>query len=64
MQNIKMNLSADKKKLLITIDLMADTAPSKSGKSGKSNVIATTSGIVEVPGTDVKLGLNLFRAAT
>lgn len=29
-------------------------------KSGKSKVIATTSGFVTVPGTDYKLGLNLI----
>lgn len=30
-------------------------------KSGKSTIVATTSGIVGVPGTNLKMGLNLFR---
>lgn len=46
------------KKLIITVDLEGPTKPSTSGKS---DIIATTSGFSEVaPG--VKLGLNVIKA--
>lgn len=44
--------------LLIRCDLSAET---KASASGKSEVIGTTNGNVAVPGTDLKLGLNLYR---
>ncbi len=44
--------------LTLTIDLKAETKPSKSGSS---NVVATTAGNVPVEGTDgLKLGLNAY----
>ena len=46
-------------KLVITVDLTKELGPSASGKSV---IIATTEGNVDVPGTpDVKLGLNVYR---
>jgi hypothetical protein len=46
-------------KLIITIDLTKELGPSSSGKS---IIIATTEGNVEVPGaSDVKMGLNVYR---
>ena len=45
--------------LTITIDLAKDLGPSASGKSV---MIATTEGNVDVPGApDVKIGLNVYR---
>jgi hypothetical protein len=49
------------KKLTIEVDLSVKGTPSKSGKS---NVIATTKGNIEVPGTDAKIGLNIYRKAS
>ena len=46
--------------LTLTIDISKAGAPSASGKS---IVIATTSGNAAVAGTDLKLGLNLYRPA-
>ena len=46
-------------KLTITVDLTKDLGPSASGKS---IIIATTEGNVDVPGApDVKIGLNIYR---
>jgi hypothetical protein len=36
-------------------------AASVESKSGKSEVVGSTNGNVAVPGTDLKLGLNLYR---
>ena len=59
MENVKLRL--DGKKLTIEVDL---AAKGKSSASGKSLVIATTKGNVDVPGADgVKLGLNIYRKA-
>jgi len=44
--------------LTITIDLSKQFGISKSGKS---IIIATTSGNVKVPSTDVVLGLNAYK---
>ena len=44
--------------LILTIDLTQNFGPSSSGKS---TIIATTSGNVAIPGTDAKLGLNLYK---
>jgi hypothetical protein len=47
------------KKLTITIDLEADQGPSKSGKT---QVVATTEGNMDVPGfPGFKLGINLYK---
>ena len=46
-------------KLIITVDLSKELGPSASGKSV---IIATTEGNVDVPGApDVKIGLNIYR---
>ena len=44
--------------LILTIDLTQNFGPSSSGKS---TIIATTSGNVAIPGTSAKLGLNLYK---
>ena len=44
--------------LTIRADISAETTTSGSGKS---EVVASTNGNVAVPGTDLKLGLNLYR---
>lgn len=55
-QNVKFSIKG--KELTIKINLAAKTSLSASGKS---NVIATTRGNVEVPGAaGAKLGLNLY----
>jgi hypothetical protein len=46
--------------LLIMVDMEADGTVSKSGKS---MVVATTNGNVDIPGSDLKLGLNIYRRA-
>lgn len=61
MAQIGKNIEASVKggKLTLTIDLKEEQG--KSG-SGKSTIIATTSGNVTVEGTDgMKLGLNLYK---
>lgn len=45
-------------KLTLIIDTSVENGVSKSGKSV---VIATTEGNVSIPGTDIKVGLNVFR---
>jgi predicted acyl esterase len=58
-ENVKAEVKG--KTLTITVDLGRDLGPSKSGKT---NMIATTKGNMEVPGTDgVKIGLNVYRSA-
>ena len=54
-------MKVEGKKLIIEVDLSVKGTESKSGKS---DVLATTSGNVEVPGTDVKIGLNVYRKKT
>jgi hypothetical protein len=56
MQNVKTEVKG--KQLIITVDLAAETSTSKSGKS---EIIATTSGNVVIPGTDITMGLNIYR---
>ena len=57
MRNIELNVEHGK--LLITVDLSQELGPSASGKSV---MIATTEGNVDVPGApDVKFGLNVYR---
>jgi hypothetical protein len=55
MQNV--NMKVEGTKLVITVDLAYKGGTSKSGKS---EIIATTGGNVTVPGTQAKLGLNLY----
>jgi hypothetical protein len=57
MTNIKAEVKGNV--LTLTIDLKAKGSPSKSGKS---QVIATTSGNAAVAGTEFKLGLNLYKS--
>jgi NADH dehydrogenase FAD-containing subunit len=57
MTNIKAEVKGNV--LHLTIDLKAKGTPSASGKS---QVIATTSGNVSVDGTEFKLGLNLYKS--
>ena len=46
-------------RLVITVDLTKELGPSASGKS---IIIASTEGNIDVPGTaDVKMGLNVYR---
>jgi hypothetical protein len=57
MQNVKINVKGDT--MTIVVNLKKTCGPSKSGKS---TVIATTSGNANVEGTaDVKIGLNVFK---
>ncbi len=55
-RNVTITLEGDI--LVIRADV---TAASVESKSGKSEVVASTNGNVAVPGTDLKLGLNLYR---
>jgi len=45
-------------KLILAIELKTEGALSKSGKS---MVIASTRGNIGIPGTDLKLGVNLYK---
>lgn len=57
MKNVAVQIKDNK--LVLKIDLSKSQGKSKSGKS---NVIATTEGNVELTGhQDVKLGLNIFQ---
>jgi hypothetical protein len=60
MKNIDMKITGTGKaqKLVITVDLSKTFGMSKSGNS---EIIATSSGNVTVPGTDAKLGLNVYK---
>lgn len=57
MQNIEMKVNGEE--LIIIIDLSKNFG---SSKSGKSTIIATTSGNISIPNhPDIHLGLNLYR---
>ncbi len=57
MKNVE--IKAEHGKLIITVDLAKELGPSASGKS---MIIATTEGNVDVPGVpDTKIGLNVYR---
>lgn len=57
MKNVELKVTGDK--LVITVDLSKSYGVSGSGKS---TMIATTSGNVSVPGREeVKMGLNIYR---
>ena len=60
MQTIGKNVEfkVEGKKLTLVIDLEAEQGLSGSGKS---TIVATSSGNVQVPGTDVTLGINAYR---
>ena len=55
-KNVQFEVKGDK--LTLTFDLKKEQGLSGSGKS---TIVATTSGNVKVPGTDVTLGLNAYR---
>jgi len=52
------NMQVEGNTLTITVDISKDFGPSKSGKT---RIIATTAGNISVPGTDAKIGLNIYR---
>lgn len=54
-ENVVVSVKGDK--LTITVDLSEDLGLSGSGKS---RVISTTRGIAVVPGTNYRVGLNVF----
>jgi len=57
MKNVE--LKVEHGKLIVTVDLTKELGPSASGKSV---IIATTEGNVDVPGEPhVKIGLNVYR---
>lgn len=56
MKNVDVKVSATQ--IVITMDRSVDLGPSGSGKS---ILVATTAGIKGLDGTDLQLGLNLFR---
>jgi len=57
MKNVKMTVEG--KTLTITVDLTQTHGPSKSGKT---TIIASSEGNVDVPGAPgVKLGLNVYK---
>ena len=57
MKNVELKIEHGK--LTIAVDLAKEIGPSSSGKS---IIIATTEGNVDVPGApDVKFGLNVYR---
>lgn len=55
MNNCKMDVKGDT--LTITINLKERGGRSKSGKS---IMVASTEGIISVPGSEVRIGLNAF----
>ena len=60
MENLNGNIRFELKdgKLILEIDTKN---AGEVSKSGKSTVIASTRGNVGIPGTDLKLGLNIYR---
>ena len=53
-------MRVDGNKLTITVDLSKDFGPSKSGKT---NVIASTLGNVDIEGHEgMKIGLNIYKS--
>ena len=55
MQNVQVEVKGDN--LILTVNLKKRFGRSKSGKS---TIVATTEGIVNVPESDVQFGLNVF----
>jgi hypothetical protein len=58
MKNVNLTVSPDGKTATIVLDLTKDFGKSKSGKS---TVVATTEGNASIPGTDLKIGVNVYR---
>ena len=57
MKNVEM--SVDKNTLTIVVDLGKEFGPSNSGKT---IIIASTEGNKPVPGSEAKIGLNVYRS--
>ena len=57
MTNMELSVSGDT--LTITVDLSKTFGVSASGKSV---TVASSQGNVTIPGTDIKLGLNVYKA--
>ena len=58
MENMKMSINEDTQILTIEVDLTKERGISKSGKS---RIIATSSGNAKIPGTDAIIGLNVYK---
>lgn len=58
MKNVSIDLKNNT--LTITLDITQNFGLSSSGKS---ITVASTSGNVSIPGTDLKLGLNVYKQA-
>jgi len=56
MRNVKMAVKGNT--LTITVDLAQELGPSKSGKTV---LIASSDGNQPIPGTDAKLGINIYK---
>lgn len=56
MKNVEMKV--DGNILTIKVDLAKEFGPSSSGKT---TIVASTEGNVDVPGHEVKVGLNVYR---
>lgn len=56
MKNVEMQV--DGNILTIHVDLTKEYGPSSSGKT---TIIASTEGNVDVPGSDIKIGLNCYK---
>lgn len=56
MKNVEIKVEKDE--IVIRLSLKKEFGPSKSGKT---LIVASTEGNQSIPGTDVKLGLNVFK---
>lgn len=56
MKNVEMRVEGNA--LTIIVDLSKDFGPSSTGKT---RIVATTEGIIEVPGRTEKIGINVMR---
>lgn len=57
---LNMDMKVNGNKLVITVDLSKEHGLSGSGKN---TIIASTQGNQTVPGTDAKIGLNIYKKA-
>jgi len=55
-QNV--SIKTEKDKLTITVDLSKEFG---SSKSGKTTIIASTQGNIPIPGSDARIGLNIYK---
>lgn len=58
MKNVEMRLEDNGETLVIKVDLTKTFGPSKSGKT---IIIATTSGNKPIPETEAHIGLNIYK---